>query len=224
MNDARVLRPLSRALIAFSHARHESRGKVTRPGSVRPLLSYIYARHRARGRPTPHPMKKLLLVRHAKSAWDNLDGSDHNRPLNSRGAHDAPAMGAHLLARGIRPDLILASSAVRTTSTAQALADAMSVDAARIQILPSLYLAHAADILAAVAACPDTVDTIMLVAHSPGIGDASGVLTGEPPRHMPTCAVACLGSTAATWREAAQPGGCTLQFWTSPRQLRHGMD
>ena len=69
-------------------------------------------------------MKTLLILRHAKSSWDNLNHSDYDRPLNKRGKRDAPRMGEHIRQQEIVPDLILTSSAKRARKTATKVAKA----------------------------------------------------------------------------------------------------
>ena len=77
-------------------------------------------------------MKQLLLVRHAKSSWANIDQDDFNRPLNERGHVDAPMMARRLLARGLSIDLIVSSTALRALTTAEYFAKA------RKQALPEI--------------------------------------------------------------------------------------
>ena len=78
------------------------------------------------------PMKQLLLIRHAKSDWDHPGLSDHDRPLNDRGRRDCPRMAEALRSRGITPDLIVTSTAVRAATTAEAIAGGLGLDTAAI--------------------------------------------------------------------------------------------
>ncbi|MBC7912920.1 MAG: histidine phosphatase family protein, partial [Pyrinomonadaceae bacterium] len=72
-------------------------------------------------------MKQLLLVRHAKSDWNNSDLTDFERPLNKRGQKDAPEMAERLLHQHIIPQLIVSSPAVRALTTAEHFADAFGI-------------------------------------------------------------------------------------------------
>jgi phosphohistidine phosphatase len=72
-------------------------------------------------------MKKLIIVRHAKSSWDNPDLDDFDRPLNKRGLKDAPRMGKRLKEKHITPDIMLSSPAERALATCQAIASCTSV-------------------------------------------------------------------------------------------------
>src|SRR5688572_28494879 len=91
-------------------------------------------------------MKTLLVLRHAKSSWDDPALDDHERPLNARGEKDAPRIGRLARDEGLAPELIVSSDAVRARLTAGAMADATG---GRILLDPRLYHASATDILAA---------------------------------------------------------------------------
>ena len=100
----------------------------------------------------PHGMKTLTIVRHAKSSWDDETLGDRERPLNERGERDAPMMGRRIAAAGIRPSLIIASPAVRTWSTARAVAEELNYPLEFLQRENELYLASLRDILDVVGA------------------------------------------------------------------------
>ena len=85
--------------------------------------------------------KRLTLVRHAKSSWDDASAADHDRTLNGRGERDAPMMGQRLLERGARPSLILTSTAKRARKTARLIAKQLGYPIEFIQGESELYLA-----------------------------------------------------------------------------------
>jgi phosphohistidine phosphatase len=95
-------------------------------------------------------MKTLVLVRHAKSAWDSPGLDDHERPLAERGLRDAPEMGRRLAERGLVPDVIRSSTAVRARTTAKLMAQALGVGADRVQLDERLYGAMPEEILTVV--------------------------------------------------------------------------
>ncbi|KQP70658.1 phosphohistidine phosphatase [Microbacterium sp. Leaf288] len=130
-------------------------------------------------------MIRLALVRHAKSEWGNPGLDDHDRPLNDRGMRDAPRMAARLAATGIRPDVILSSTAVRARTTAEAFAAELGV---AVSLDPELYGATARTLIAAAAAT--RAPTVMVVAHDPGMSALAASLSDGDIDHMPTCAVA----------------------------------
>src|SRR5262245_40445956 len=95
------------------------------------------------------PMKTLFLVRHAKSGHD-AGLKDRDRPLNERGLHDAPEMGERLAKRGVRPDRVLSSPAVRARTTAELLVKAFGIGSSEIAIDERLYAASPATLLAVI--------------------------------------------------------------------------
>ena len=84
-------------------------------------------------------MKELLILRHAKSSWKYQELSDHDRPLNKRGRRDAPRMGRLIRVRGLLPDLVVSSTAVRAMTTAH-LASSAAGYTGSVELEPSLYL------------------------------------------------------------------------------------
>ena len=126
-------------------------------------------------------MRQLLLLRHAKSSWDDRELPDHERPLNPRGRRAAAAMRDAMERLGLAPDLVLVSTSKRTLQTLEALepwADTPLVD--RMEVL---YNASATQLLGTVREVNQTVRSVMLVAHNPGIHelamDLSGARTGN---------------------------------------------
>src|SRR5215510_11297797 len=122
----------------------------------------------APGRPRKTVPKRLILLRHAKSAWDNPSIADFDRPLSSRGRKAAPVVGAHLARRGMVPGLVLASSAKRAMETLDLVCAGWQTKPA-IRKLKSLYLAMPREMLRKVQAVGREPDCVMLVGHNPGI-------------------------------------------------------
>ena len=123
-------------------------------------------------------MKRLLILRHAKSSWADSSIDDWQRPLNDRGLRDAPRAGTWLRERGLTPDVIISSDAVRARSTAQAVAKAAGYSR-QIVIDPSLYHARVDDLLEALNRVSDDADTVLIVGHNPGLEELVQVLSGE---------------------------------------------
>ena len=151
-------------------------------------------------------MKTLLLVRHAKSSWGDQTLPDHERPLNHRGRRDAPRAGARLRERGVVPDAIVTSTAVRARSTAVILAEALGLGSGRIVEDDRLYGATPDGLLDLIRALDDESASVMLVGHNPEIGELASRLSDEIA-DMPTCAVAEIRFDIAGWAEvgAAPP-------------------
>ena len=158
-------------------------------------------------------MKTLVLVRHAKSAWDAPGLADHERPLAKRGLRDAPEMGRRLAERGLQLDVIRSSTAVRARTTAELIADALGLAADRLDLDERLYGASPEEILGVVREFDDAVGTAMVVAHDPGMSDLAFALSGTI-EHMPTCAVAEFRFDVASWPEVVESEPVETRFDT----------
>lgn len=121
-------------------------------------------------------MKRLILMRHAKSDWSQGGLTDYERPLNKRGTHDANLMGKWLAHHIQSPELILCSSARRTRQTMQLLLLGMQTsDVATHEIeqqtLENMYLASGSMLVDLVHAHLNSHESLMLIAHNPGMDD-----------------------------------------------------
>ncbi len=121
-------------------------------------------------------MRQLLLLRHAKSSWDERELPDHERPLNPRGRRAASAMRDAMERLGLAPDLVLVSSSVRTLQTLEAL-EPWS-DTPLVDRMESLYNAPASTLLDTLRDVKETVRSVLVVAHNPGIHELAMTLIG----------------------------------------------
>lgn len=137
-------------------------------------------------------MKTLLLMRHAKSSWDNMNLSDHDRPLNKRGKGDAPKMAVLLKREGLVPDSILSSSANRAFSTAE-LVHAYAGVESEIVVKDGLYHSSAESIRSHIADY-GAGNILLVVGHNPGMGDIVEILS-QSHEAMVTAALAHLRLT-----------------------------
>jgi phosphohistidine phosphatase len=160
--------------------------------------------------------KRLLLLRHAKSSWDDPSLADHDRPLAERGRRAAQLIGAYLRSEEIAASLVLCSSARRTRETLE-LVDPPG----EVRIEQDLYGASADQLLARVRQLPETIDSVMLVGHNPGTHDLAVRLAdddgGLAAQKFPTGALATLTFTGP-WR-ALRAGGAELSGFVKPREL-----
>ncbi len=163
-------------------------------------------------------MKTLCILRHAKSSWNEPDLSDHDRVLNKRGLRDAPRMGAQLVARGISPDAFVSSTAVRARNTARLAMEAMGIDIDKCELREDLYLASARGIAAVAAETDDTVDTLLLCGHNPGMTDVVSLLTDDDFAHLPTAGLVTLALDVESWAEIF-PGCAELVYFDYPKGL-----
>ncbi len=146
-------------------------------------------------------MKKLYLVRHAKSSWDEPELSDFERSLNERGRRDAPLMAQRLLARNLSPDRWLSSSATRAWQTALALSKGMHVPESALVAEPALYHAEPELILQVIHAQPDTSKSLILFGHNPGLTDFASLICGHRFDNIPTCGVVGVSFEINLWKE-----------------------
>jgi len=169
-------------------------------------------------------MKNLILMRHAKSAWDDPHQKDIDRPLSSRGQKAAPLMGEWLTGEGYRPDVVLCSTARRTRETLDLIREGFKNPT--IEFSKGLYMAAPRDMLSEIAKAPATAQTVMLLGHNPGIGSLASLLAGSGDEKMlgnmhakfPTAAIAVIGFNVGKWSEAA-PGTGILRAFHRPRDL-----
>lgn len=162
-------------------------------------------------------LKRLVLLRHAKSSWDDPQLDDHDRPLNPRGERAAARVGRCLRDQGIAPDLVLCSSSLRTRQTLQLLQLDPTVQAV---IERGLYGAAAGELLDRLRYIDDAVTSVLVVAHNPGIQELAITLTDdlEGLASFPTAALADLRIPISAWAEL-RPGIATVAGFTSPREL-----
>ena len=144
------------------------------PAIVRAVMNAWLAGGDRRGQ--SWPMRQLLLLRHAKSSWDDRDLSDHARPLNPRGKLAAAAMRSAMERLGLAPDLVLVSSARRTQETAAALEP--WGETPLTDTLDSLYLASAPVLLKTLQDINETVRSVLVVGHNPGLHELAMQLIG----------------------------------------------
>ena len=146
-------------------------------------------------------MKKLLLVRHAKSSWDQAGLSDFDRPLNERGKKDAPEMAKRVKEKGVELDHLVSSTAKRARKTAKYFAEAFGLKKEDIQLIEALYGATPPEFVQAINELNDKFETVALFSHNPGITEFAGSLTSVRIEDMPTCAVFALQANTDSWKE-----------------------
>lgn len=162
---------------------------------------------------------RLILMRHAKSGWDDPAASDHERTLTERGRKASDAIGRWLNGKGYLPDVILCSNARRTVETWQLLAP--HLPDAEVEFSRALYLATPGEMLAALQARSE--QTVLLLAHNPGTAALAAGLTANEINHpgfrsYPTAATCVLDFATDNWREI-QPGSGVPVDFVVPREL-----
>ena len=161
-------------------------------------------------------VKRLILLRHAKSSWDDPTQEDRDRPLNKRGRRSARAIGKWLTGLGVSPDLTLCSDAARARETCERLKLG-----GEVRILPGLYMAGADVMMGALQQAEGAC--VMLIAHNPGIGEFAAELVATPPDHdrfadYPTGATLIVRFDAPSW-DAVRPRSGRVTDFAVPRQF-----
>jgi phosphohistidine phosphatase len=144
-------------------------------------------------------MKKLVLIRHSKSSWDDPFLTDHARPLSERGIQNAPEMGRRLKEKAIKPDLIICSDAVRTQETAILIATAIGYPFSKIHFSSQLYHASAAEILKSIRQVASDVEVLFVIGHNPGFNDLMWKMHGTLD-NLPTTGIFAVQSAVDSWK------------------------
>jgi len=159
----------------------------------------------------------LILTRHAKSSWNDLSLSDHDRPLNKRGRKSAPAIAGWLRDNGWLPDEVLSSTSTRTRETW----DRMGLQANKITFHRTLYHAASEDILRELSGA--TEPTVLMLGHNPGFAAFASHIVRQTPDHprfhdYPTCATTVIRFDIDDWAQVRWQSGTVLGF-IIPRAL-----
>jgi phosphohistidine phosphatase len=164
-------------------------------------------------------VKRLFLLRHAKSSWDDAALADRDRPLAPRGRRAVKVMAKHLRDEEISPSLVLCSSARRTRETLEGVAPS-----GEVQIEDELYGASETDLLGRLQRVPDAVESVMLIGHNPAMQElalslaAGGDRRGDVESKFPTGALATL-TVPDDWDEL-RAGSAELVAFVTPKELR----
>jgi phosphohistidine phosphatase len=161
-------------------------------------------------------MKRLILLRHAKSDWGDPDLDDIDRPLNQRGEKNAPVIGERLRKLGIKPERIISSPARRARDTARLLAGQLTLPEIDVLLADRIYEADTAALLETVAGIHQELECVMLVGHNPGLTELANLLGRLGIANLPTCAAVGLELEIKNWQKIA-PGCGRLWFYDYPK-------
>ena len=162
-------------------------------------------------------MKTLLLLRHAKSSWEDASLPDFERPLNKRGLRAAPRIGQFMSERGLRPDLVLSSPAQRARETATLALEAGGIETP-LRYETRIYEADVPTLLEIIRGIEETHREVMLVGHNPGLEELLSFLTGEN-RRMRTATLARIVLDSERWSDAGEHASGRLELFVSAREL-----
>lgn len=164
-------------------------------------------------------MKKLIIVRHAKSDWGYQGLKDIHRPLNERGYTDAYFLSQQLAKKIDCPSLWLTSPAIRAYSTALIFAHAFKLPKEKIILKEKIYEASVKNLASVVSSLPDKNNTAILFGHNPGLTDFINAYSQTTLENLPTCGIHCLSGDADKWSEFLNT---TLKndFYLYPKDFR----
>ena len=164
-------------------------------------------------------MPRLLLLRHAKSSWDDVSADDFDRPLNGRGRTSAPVMGSHIAAHGFAPEKILCSSARRTRETLAAILPHLDEDI-EIRLTRDLYEAGEDRMIDQIRAHGGHSATLLVIGHNPGLQQTGLALAGEGDpailaavaEKFPTAGLLVIDFPATKWVDIEPRAGRAVAF------------
>lgn len=164
-------------------------------------------------------MRRLILLRHAKSSWGTPGLADIDRGLNDRGKRDAPLMAQQLLSRGLQPDYIICSTARRTRATLTEFVTVLGTPPNTVHFRDDLYLATVSTAQNIIASVPDTARALLLVGHNPTCTDLANLHGDLSIDNVPTCGCVSIDLDITDWSEISSARGMTVGF-DYPKKLR----
>ena len=164
-------------------------------------------------------MKRLTVLRHAKSSWKDRELDDFDRPLNGRGRRAASRMGREIAARGMRFDYVLASPAARIRETIEGVQEHHKLDV-QIRFEPRIYMARVAELMELIGSIPDDAHNALLVGHNTSaerlvaklsVDDDAG-LRRRVEEKFPTAALAAIELPINSWAEVQSDQGRLVEL------------
>ena len=155
-------------------------------------------------------MKTLLLIRHAKSSWDDAAMKDFDRPLNDKGRRDAPAMAERLLKAGVSIDLFVSSPAKRAKKTAEYFLEAYDRKEKELEVVPALYHPEIKAFKDVIAGLDDKLNTVAIFSHNPGITAFANIVSTARIDNIPTCGIFAVRVEVEHWGDFLASGPA---FW-----------
>jgi phosphohistidine phosphatase len=151
--------------------------------------------------------KKLILVRHGKSLYDEYIRTDSERHLAGRGYKEAEDAALHCKKQEVHPGLLVSSPAIRAFSTAMVFANEFGYPGDQILLKSAIYEAAVTQLLYVIRELDDRKETVILFGHNPGLTDLVNYLCGPVLYHLPTSGVAALNLQINRWSEVSEKCG-----------------
>jgi phosphohistidine phosphatase len=162
-------------------------------------------------------MRRITLLRHAKSDWNNPSQNDFDRTLNQRGEKNAKLIAKRLKNSGVRPSLIISSDAVRAISTARLIARGIGYPIEFIQPDHELYLASPVGIIDVLEREGENYTDVMIIGHNPGLTELANRLSNSQIDNIPTCGVFAVDMKIDSWADLANTPG-TMNYFDYPKK------
>lgn len=165
-------------------------------------------------------MKKLILVRHAKSDWGHDGLKDIDRPINQRGYNDAYDMSNWFGEHHDKPDMIVTSDATRALSTALIFSRLFEFGAAKVLMVPEIYESDVKTLKACIAALDNKANSVMLFGHNPGLTNLANELCADMDfDNIPTTGMVAIQFDVKAWKDVVNTQGKTI-FYRYPKEFK----
>lgn len=165
-------------------------------------------------------LKKILVMRHAKSSWSESSLKDFDRPLNNRGLKDAPRMGRYLKDLDIIPDQLISSPALRAKQTIIKVSDELGLEKEKIIWDEDLYFRSSKSYIHALKRADEQSSIVLIAGHYPMVSDVVSTLIGrELAEHFSTASIACVEAYLESWGDLDQ-GICELKWMVKPKDIK----
>lgn len=155
-------------------------------------------------------MKKLFIIRHAKSSWEDLLVKDFDRPLNKRGKKDAPFMGTVLKNKGIIPDIIISSPALRAKTTIETIVKELEVEK-KVIYNNNIYEAALSSLINIIIKIEDTNNIAFLVGHNPSLNALADEYINFN-ENIPTLGIIEIQFKTNTWKNISKDNAKLISF------------
>lgn len=164
-------------------------------------------------------MKRIFLIRHAKSDWSQAGLDDHDRPLSPRGLRDGPFMASKLSADYDQLSMICTSSAVRAKRTAEYFKEAFDIPDGQYSEHDVLYLCDEDTLLSFIRTLPNDADSVAIVGHNPSWTWFVNLMTGVHIDNVPTCGISVLNAGHIEWKHF-DLSQCKLEQFYYPKKYK----
>jgi phosphohistidine phosphatase len=157
-------------------------------------------------------LKKLLLIRHAKSSWKDNNLLDFYRPLSDKGKKEASILGKLLKRNGLFPELVISSPAKRAIKTTKKIIRELNYPEDKIQTDKMIYSGRLSNLLECIHFINKTIDITFMVGHNPTLLEFGNTLTGSNIKKLPTSSFILINFNVNSWKDITYASGEILQM------------